>query len=51
MNITFFSEQISETGNLSFNLILRQHKLYLMTRSMEIKSGNPKLRQDQIAKI
>ena len=41
---------MSETGSLDVNLILRQYKLYSMGRLMEIKSDNPKLRQDQIAK-
>ena len=46
----FSSEQISKTGNLDANLILRQNKLDLMSRFMELKSINPKLGQDQIAK-
>ena len=40
-------EQISETGNLDSNLILRQYQLDLMARFMEIKSVKPKLGQDQ----
>ena len=47
---TFSLEQISKTGNFDSNLIPRQYKLDLMVRFMEIKSVNPKLRQDQIAK-
>ena len=43
-------EQISRTGYLDSNLILRQFKLNLLARSMEIKSVNPKIRQDQMAK-
>ena len=50
MNNTFPSEQISKRGNFDSNLILRQYKLYLMAKFMEIKSVNPKLRQDQIPK-
>ena len=50
MNNTFSLEQISKTGNLDANLILRQYKLDLMSRFMEMKSNNPKLTQKQIAK-
>ena len=50
MNHTNSSEQISKTSSLDSNLILRQYKLNLMARFMEIKSVNPKLRHDQIAK-
>ena len=50
MNNTFSLEQISKTGNLDSNLILRQYKLNLIARFMEIKSVNPKIRQDKIAK-
>ena len=50
MNNTFCLEQISKTGNLDSNLILRHYKLDLMARFMEIKFLNPKLRQDQVAK-
>ena len=50
MNNTFSLEQISETVNLDSSLIFRQYKLNLMARFMEIKSLNPKIRQDQIAK-
>ena len=50
MNHTSSSEQISKTSSLDSNLILRQYKLDLMARFMEIKSVNPKLRQNQIAK-
>ena len=42
MNATVFSEQISRTGNLVGNLKLRQNKLKLMARFMDIKSINPK---------
>ena len=50
MNNTFSLEQISKTGNLDSNLVTRQYKLDLMPRFKEIKSMNPGLRQDQIAK-
>ena len=50
MHNTFSLEQISETGNLDSNLILRQYKLDPMARFMEIKSVNTKLKQNQIAK-
>ena len=50
MNDTFSLEQISRTGNLDANLIPRQYKLDFMSRFMEPKSINPKLRQDQKAK-
>ena len=50
MNNTFSLEQISKTGNLDANLILRQYKLDLMSRFMEMKSNNPKFTQKQISK-
>ena len=50
MNNTFSLEQISKTGNLDANLILRQYKLDIMARFMEMKSNNPKLTQKQICK-
>ena len=50
MNNIFSLEQLSKTGNLDSILILRPYKLGLMGRFMEIKSLNPRLRQDQIAK-
>ena len=50
MNNTFSLEQIYKTGNLDSNLILRQYKLDLMARFTEIKSVNPKLKQNQMAK-
>ena len=36
-------EQISKTGHLESNLILRHYKLDLVVSFMEIKSVNPKL--------
>ena len=50
MNSTFSPEQISKTGNLDIKLILRQCNFRLMARFLEIKSVNPKLKQNQIAK-
>ena len=47
MNNIFSLEQISKTGNLDANLILRQYKLDLMSRFMEMKSNNPKLTQKE----
>ena len=50
MNNTFFSEEISRTGKLDPNLILRQYKLKLIARFMENYYVNPKLKQSQKAK-
>ena len=50
MNNTFSLEQISRTGNLDANLILREHKLDLMARLMEIKSVNAKVEQTEITR-
>ena len=50
MNNSFCSQQISKTGNLDANLILRQHKLDLMARFMEIKSANSKWKQNETNK-
>ena len=50
MNNTFSFEQKSETGNLDSILILRQYKLDLIARFMEIEPINPKLRQNEIEK-
>ena len=49
-NNTFSLEQISKTENLDSKLILRQYKLELMARFMEIKPLNPKLKESQIVK-
>ena len=49
MNSTFSLSDTSKVGNLDANLILKQYKLDLTARSMEIKSLNPELSQDQIA--
>ena len=50
MNTTFSLKQISKTDNLDSNLLLRQYKFDLMARFMEIKSRNPKIIQNEIAK-
>ena len=50
MDNTFSLEQISRTGNVDAKLILRQHKLDLMARVVEIKSINPRMKQKGIAK-
>ena len=44
-------EQKFKTGNLDANLILRQCKLDLRSRFMEIKSINPKLTQKLKAEV
>ena len=44
MNNAFSLEETSKTGNVDCYLILRQHRLDLMARFMEIKSVNPKLK-------
>ena len=49
MNNTFSSEQISKTGNLVSNLIFRQYELDLMASFLDVKSLNPKMKQDRIA--
>ena len=50
MNNIFSLEQLSETGNLDSKLTFRQKKPDLMGRLMAIKSLNPNLRRDQMAK-
>ena len=47
---TYSLEQMSETGNLDANLILRQYNLDLMWRFKETTSINPRLTQEQITK-
>ena len=42
MNNTFSLEQISKTGNLNADLILRQYKLDIMARFMQRKSEQTK---------
>ena len=46
----FCFEQVSKTGNLDASLIVRQHKVDIMSGFMEIESNNPKLTQKQAAK-
>ena len=50
MKNTLSVQQISHTGSFDSNLLLRQYKLDLMARLIEMKSVNPKLRQNEIAK-
>ena len=46
---TFSLEQLSKTGCLVANLILRQYNLDLLLRIIHIKSDNPKLTEKQTA--
>ena len=50
MNNSFSLEQISKPGKLFSNSTACQYELFLMARFMEIKSVNPKMKQDQLAK-
>ena len=50
MNNTFSLSEISKTGSPICSLILRQYKLDLMARVIEIKAMNPKLTRNEIAK-
>ena len=50
MNKTFSLGQKFKTASLDINIMLRQYKLNLMARFLEIKSVNPKLKQSEIAK-
>ena len=50
MNNTFSLEKISRTGYFDIDSLLRQHKLDLMAEFMYIKSTNPRLRQDEVAR-
>ena len=47
MNNTFSPEEQSKSGIRDANLKLRQNKIASMSMFMEIKSPNPKVRQDQ----
>ena len=49
MNNSFSLQQIYRTGNLDPNLISRQYKLDLMSKSMCINFENPKIKQCEIA--
>ena len=46
---TFSLEEISQTGILDGNLIIRQYKLNIVAKFIEKKSTNPKLKQSEIA--
>ena len=50
MNNIFSFEQISRTGYLDANLIVRQHKLDIVARFTKIESVNPNLEQNEIGK-
>ena len=52
MTNNFSLERISKTFRFSFdsNLRLRKYEIGLMARFMEVKSVNPKVKQDQIVK-
>ena len=47
---TFSLENLPKTGDLNTDLILREHKLDKMTKIMEIKSNNPRLKRTEIAR-
>ena len=51
MNNTSSLDQIQKTGELNADLMMRQYKLDKITKIMEIKPDNPKLRQSEIAKM
>ena len=50
MNNTFSLQQMSQTGNLDSNLLLRHYKLDLMARFKGRKSMNPNSKQSEVAK-
>ena len=50
MNKTYFLSEILKTGILKSSLIVRQYKLDLMARFMEVKAMNPKITQNESAK-
>ena len=47
MNITFSVEQISKTGNFESELKLRQNKLDLMSRFMQLSYTNPEKQKNK----
>ena len=49
MNNSFFSQQISRTGNLNSRFKYRQYKLNLMADFIRMNNDNPKMKQSQIA--
>ena len=49
MTNTFSLEQTSKTGNLGNKILLRQYKLDLMAKFIQIKSVNPKIKQSELA--
>ena len=50
MNNVFSLEQVTKTGGLNADLIMRQYMLNNKAKFMEMKSRNPKLKQSKIAK-
>ena len=50
MNNSFSLKQITKTGDLNADLIMRQNRLDRKAKLMEIKSINSKLKQSEIAK-
>ena len=50
MNNSFSLEQIAKTGYLNGDLIMRQNKLDILAKFMEIKSLNPKLKRSEVAR-
>ena len=51
MNNISSLEQNSKTGNIDASFLLRQHKLDMMARFMDIKSVNPKMKQKNSKRI
>ena len=51
MNNTFSLDQKSRIGNIDANLKLRQHKLDLLARALEVISIKPKMKQNEITKV
>ena len=49
MKNSFFLQQMSNFGNLDFNLISRQYKPNLMAEFMQKKIENPKMKQSEKA--
>ena len=50
MNNIFSLQQLSQTGDLDSNLILRQYNFNLTVRFIQTKALNPRLTQKEIAK-
>ena len=50
MNNTFYLKQKAESGDLNADLITRQCRLDKISKFMEVKSTNPRLKQSERAK-